>query len=82
ATAGSKKATLKWSKSTGATGYIAYIKSSANASWQRMTTTKATSFTKTGLTSGKTYYFTVKAYRTDGSKTYNASFKTISVKIK
>ena len=82
ATAGSKKATLKWSKSTGATGYIAYIKSSANASWQRMTTTKATSFTKTGLVTGRTYYFTVKPYRTLNGKNYYGSFLTKSVKVK
>ena len=81
-TAGTKKATVNWSKVTGATGYIVYYKTSANGSWQRLTTTTRTTFTKTGLTTGKTYYFTVKAYKTYNGKTYNASFTTKSVKVK
>lgn len=80
-TAGSKKAAVKWSKVTGATGYIVYYKTSANGSWKRLTTTTGTSYTKTSLTKGKTYYFTVKAYRTYNGKTYNGSFTTKSVKI-
>lgn len=80
-TAGSKKAAVKWSKVTGATGYIVYYKTSANGSWQKLTTTTGTSYTKTGLAKGKTYYFTVKAYRTYNGKTYNGSYTTKSVKI-
>ncbi|MGN0601499.1 MAG: leucine-rich repeat protein, partial [Oscillospiraceae bacterium] len=38
-TAGSKKATVKWSKVTGATGYKAYYKTSANGKWIGLTTT-------------------------------------------
>ena len=80
-TAGSKKATVSWNKVNGATGYIVYYKTSANGSWQRLKTTTGTSYTKTGLTSGKTYYFTVKAYKTTGGKTYNGTFVTKSVKV-
>nr|MDE6150322.1 fibronectin type III domain-containing protein [Ruminococcus sp.] len=83
-TAGSKKATVKWSKVTGATGYKVYYKTSKNGSWKCLKTTnnKTTSYTKTGLTKGKTYYFTVKAYRTVSGKTYNGSYATKSVKVK
>ncbi|MDE6149692.1 MAG: fibronectin type III domain-containing protein [Ruminococcus sp.] len=81
-TTGKGKATLKWNKVKGATGYIAYYKTSANGSWKRLTVTTGTSYTKTGLTSGKTYYFTVKAYRNYNGNTYNGSYQTISVKIK
>ena len=83
-TGGSKKATVKWNKVTGATGYIVYYKTSKNGSWQRLTTTKntVTSFTKTGLKSSSTYYFTVKAFRTVDGKTYNGQFTTKSVKVK
>ena len=82
--AGSKKATVKWSKVTGATGYIVYYKTSANGKWTKLTTTKntTTSYTKTGLATGKIYYFTVKAYRTVSGKTYNGAFTTKSVKVK
>ena len=81
-TAGSGKATVNWSKVNGATGYIVYYKTSANGSWQRLTSTTGTSYTKTGLTKGKTYYFTVKAYRTVDGTTYNAAYSTKSVTVK
>ena len=81
--AGSKKATVKWSKVTGATGYKVYYKTSKNGNWVLLKTcsNKTTSYTKTGLTKGKTYYFTVKAYRTVSGKTYNGSYTTKSVKV-
>lgn len=83
-TAGSKKATVKWSKVTGATGYKVYYKTSSDGKWIGLKTTdnKTTSFTKTGLTSGKTYYFTVKACRTVNGVTYNGKYIKKSVKIK
>ena len=81
-TSGSKKATVKWSKVNGATGYIVYYKTSANGTWKRLKVTTGTSYTQTGLTKGKTYYFTVKAYRTVNGTTYNGSYTTKSVKIK
>lgn len=83
-TAGSKKSTVKWNKVTGATGYKVYYKTSKNGSWKCLKTTnnKTTSYTKTGLTKGKTYYFTVKAYRTVCGKTYNGSYATKSIKVK
>ncbi|MGN1113869.1 MAG: Ig-like domain-containing protein [Oscillospiraceae bacterium] len=83
-TAGTNKVTVKWSKVTGATGYKIYYKTSKNGKWVGLKTVnyKTTSYTKTGLTAGKTYYFTVKAYRTTGGKTYNGIFATKGVKIK
>lgn len=83
-TGGSKKATVKWYKVTGATGYKVYYKTSKNGKWIGLKTTnnKTTSYTKTGLKKGKTYYFTVKAYRTVGGKTYNGSYTAKSVKVK
>ena len=83
-TTGTKKATVKWSKVTGASGYKIYYKTSKNGKWIGLKTVnnKTTSYTKTKLASKKTYYFTVKAYRTTGGKTYNGAYTTKSVKIK
>ena len=83
-TAGTKKATVKWSKVTGASGYKVYYKTSKNGKWIGLKTVnnRTTSYIKTNLAKGKTYYFTVKAYRTTGGKTYNASYITKSVKIR
>lgn len=80
--AGSSKAAVKWNKVTGASGYIVYYKTSANSSWQRLTSSTGTSYTKTDLAKGKTYYFTVKAYKKLGTTTYNGAFTAKSVKIK
>ena len=81
--AGSKKATVKWSKVTGATNYTVYYKTSANGSFKKLTTTTKTSFTKTGLTRGKKYYFTVKANRRYNGKVYvSEKYTTKAVKVK
>lgn len=74
-TAGKNRATLKWNKVTGATGYKVYYKTSSKASWKLLKTTKGTNFTKKGLRSRKTYTFTVKAYKTYKGKTYTAAYK-------
>lgn len=83
-TVGSRRVTVKWSKVTGASGYKVYYKTSKNGSWKTLKTcnNKTTSYTKTGLSKGKTYYFTVKSYRTVGGKTYSGAFTTKSMKIK
>ncbi|MDO5125125.1 MAG: fibronectin type III domain-containing protein [Ruminococcus sp.] len=78
------KATLKWTKVAGATSYKVYYKTSSTGKWVALKTTNntTTSYTKTHLTSGKTYYFTVKAVRTTGGKTYNGAYTTKAAKIK
>ncbi|MDE6148817.1 MAG: fibronectin type III domain-containing protein [Ruminococcus sp.] len=81
-TSGTGKATLKWNKVSGATGYIVYYKTSAKGSWQKLKTTTGTSYSKTGLSKGKTYYFTVKAYKDYNEVTYNGAYTEKSVKIK
>lgn len=81
-TAGKKKAAVKWSKVKGATGYTVYYKAKAKDSWKKLKTTKGRSYTKTKLKSGKTYIFTVKAYKTYKGKTYASSFQAKKIKIK
>lgn len=80
----SGRVNVKWNKVNGASGYKVYYKTSKNGSWKTLKTcnNKTTSYTKTGLSKGKTYYFAVKAYRTVGGKTYNGAYTTKSVKIK
>ena len=83
-TAGRKKAAVKWNKVNGASGYKVYYKTSKNGKWILLKTTnnKTTSYTKTGLKKGKTYYFTVKAYKILNGKVYNGNYTTKLVKIK
>ena len=86
AAAGTKKATLKWSKQTGATGYVVYMATSKTGKYSRIAVLKgnsAVSYTKTGLTRGRTYYFKVAAYKTVGSSNLYGSFSSVkAVKVK
>ncbi len=77
-----KKAVIKWNKVKGATGYTVYYKAKAKDAWKKLKNTKTASYTKNKLKSGKTYFFTVKAYKTYGGKTYTSSFQSKKVKIK
>lgn len=81
-TPGKKKATLKWSKVKGATGYTVYYKTNKQKSWKKLKSTKGTRYTKTKLKSGNTYTFTVKAFKTYKGKTYTSSFRSRKVKIR
>ncbi len=85
-TAGSKKASLSWNKQTGATGYVVYMSTSKTGKYKKIATVKGNSkvsYTKTGLTKGKTMYFKVAAYKTVDSKTITGSFSAVkSAKIK
>ena len=81
ATAGSGKATLSWSKVTGATGYVIYMEDSFG-DFEKVTSTTKTSYTKKSLKKGKTYKFRVKAYKKVDGKYIYSGYKTYSVKVK
>lgn len=78
ATAGSGKATLSWSKVTGATGYVVYMMDEFG-DYVKVGSTKKTSYTVTDLDYGKTYNFRVKAYKTAGDKNVYSGHKTVKV---
>ena len=75
------KATVKWLKVNGASGYKVYYKTSKSGKWTllKICSNKTISYTKTGLTKGKTYWFTVKAYRKVGKLIYNGKYTTKKV---
>ena len=85
-TAGSKKAALKWNKVNGASGYRIYYKTSENGEWHYVTQIgkgSTTSYTNTGLKSGHTYYYTMRAYRTvDGEKVFGSYSDWVNVTVK
>lgn len=76
------KTVVMWSKTRGATGYVVYYKTSAKGKWYRVKVTKGTSYTNTKLRRGRSYYFTVRAYKNLNGKNYYGSFKTKSIKAK
>ncbi|MGN0292464.1 MAG: M15 family metallopeptidase [Lachnospiraceae bacterium] len=64
---------ISWKKEDGISGYIIYQYTSKNDgyTWRKtITSADTTSYTKTGLTTGKTYYYKVKSYADVNGKKY------------
>lgn len=73
------KIKLNWNKVDGSQGYEIYRAASKNGKYNLVKTiTKGTitSFTDTGLTSGKKYYYRVKAYRKVNGKAVQSSYSS------
>lgn len=72
--AGKKKATLRWKKSSNATGYYVYRSTSAKGKYRKIATVTKTSYVdKKNLKSKKTYYYKIVAYKKSGSKITKAA---------
>lgn len=54
---------FNWNKVSGADGYIIYGSSKPNSGYTRLAVTSALTYTKSGLSSGKTYYFAAYSYK-------------------
>ena len=65
---GKGKIKLTWKKVSNATAYMVYRKTSGSKKWTRVKTTKSTSYTNTGLKSGKSYTYKVISYKQSGVK--------------
>ncbi len=67
---------VNWKKVGGATGYRIYRSTKKNGTYKRVATIKkksTLSYKNTGLSTGKTYYYKVRAYRTvKGKKVWGA----------
>lgn len=67
---------VSWNKVSGAQGYVIYTKNSKSASWKKVKTVSAgtVKYNYKTVTSGKRYYFTVRAYRKTGGKTVYGAY--------
>lgn len=65
-----KTVQIKWKKVAGASGYLIYRSSTKSGGYRQVAEAKAsaTSAKATNLISGTTYYFRVRAYRTEGGR--------------
>lgn len=85
-TSGSKKATIKWEKISGASGYEVYRATSKSGKYSKLKTitkNSTVSYVNSSLTKNKTYYYKVRAYRTvNGKKIYSSYSVAKSVKVK
>lgn len=81
---GKKKASLFWKKVNGADGYVVSMSTKRTSGFKNVATiTGKTTYTKTRLTSKKTYYFKVNAYKkVNGKAVYSSGSIVKSVKAK
>jgi len=82
-TTNKKTATIKWKKSSYATGYYVYRATSKKGTYKYIGKTTRLSYTQKKLTKGKKYYYKVKAYRTYKGVTATSSasaYKSIRIK--
>lgn len=73
------KASVKWSKVSGADSYVVYRSTSKNGTYKKVKTItngKTVSYTNSGLSSGKTYHFKVKACRKVEGKNYYSAYSS------
>ena len=71
---------LSWNAVPGANGYSVWCATSSTGTYWLVTDTAATSYTHTGRTTGKTYFYKVKAYRTVGTPVYSPFSAIVSAK--
>ena len=79
------KVTMSWSQITGETGYQVWYSTSENGTYKKLSNYagNSTNATANGLTSGKTYYFKIRTYKTTDSGYVYSPFSDVkSVKIK
>ncbi len=82
---GKGKITIKWNDVARESGYKIYYSTTANGTYKLLRTLNPNdvSETCTGLTSGKTYYFKVRAFKTvNGTKIYSSYSPAKAAKIK
>lgn len=61
---------ITWNKVSGATKYNVYRRSGSSG-WSKINTVTGNSYTNTGVTSGRTYYYTVRAISNSAGSTFD-----------
>lgn len=75
--AGSTSVKMSWKAAAGAHGYEVYRSLSPSSGFTLVKTTASLSFTQTGLTRNRTYYFKVRSYRTVNGKRITGAFSPV-----
>lgn len=79
-TSSKKKATFKWKKVSGASGYEVYMSTKAKSGYKKVASLSGsgkTKYVKKGLSAGKTYYFKVRTYTKKGNCKSYSSYSTV-----
>lgn len=76
----SSAVTLKWSKTSGASGYAVYKYNTKTKKYEKLKTTTSLTYTVSNLTAGTIYKFKVRSYASKGGQTfwgnYSKEFET------
>jgi len=75
--AGFDRAKLTWTAVSGATGYEIYRSTTATGSYSKIAYVTTATYTNTGLTTNKTYYYKIRAYRSAGSTNIYGGYTSI-----
>ncbi|HWQ89770.1 MAG TPA: cell wall-binding repeat-containing protein, partial [Desulfitobacteriaceae bacterium] len=76
---GSNSIDLNWDGATDAASYYLYRATSSSGTYTKIATVKATFYNDSGLTTGRTYYYKVRAYNSYGLSEYsNRASATVS----
>lgn len=73
----SSKIRTSWNKVSGASGYEVWRSVSSGGTYSLRKSTSSLTYTNTGLTFGRTYYYKVRAYRLVGEKKIYSSWSPI-----
>ncbi|WP_315112842.1 M4 family metallopeptidase [Clostridium intestinale] len=77
----SKSIKLAWSGAVGANGYEVYRSTASTGAYSLVASTTSLSYTNSGLTTGKTYYYKIRSYRTVGTlKVYSVWSAIVYIK--
>ncbi len=77
ASGGYDRVKLSWGAVSGASGYRIYRADTKTGSYVLIKDTTSNTYTNTGLTTGKTYYYKVRGYRYQGTKKVYSSYSPI-----
>jgi fibronectin type 3 domain-containing protein len=79
AASGSTSIKVSWGAASSATGYQLYRSTSETGTYARVYSGTARAYTNTGLTTGKAYFYKVRAYKVIGTTTYYGPFGAVKI---
>jgi len=68
---------LTWGSVSGRSGYEVWRATSADGEYALIRSTTSTSYTNTRLSTGTTYYYKIRAYKTIGGVRYYSDFSEV-----
>lgn len=77
ASAAYNKVKISWKKVSGASGYEVYQYNAKTKKYIKIATVKGTTYTKSGLTTGTSYSYKVRAYKTVNKKNVYGSYSKV-----